>query len=108
MAKQRLEADNTPRCEFTPKEKGSITRKFYAELKETDKAKAHHAASKRGHRFTLDYNPLATENRICWSVCVNRRWVSGNSGTLFDALECIAQKIANKELDKRLAAEEEE
>lgn len=99
--------ESAPRVEFTPKEKGSITRKFHAELKETNKAKAHYAASKRGHKFTLDYNPLAESKRICWSVCVNRRWVSGNSGTLFDALESIAQKIANKELDKRLAAEEE-
>lgn len=94
--------EEKPRCEFTPKERGSITRKFMALLKDSDKTEAHIAASKRGHRYTVDYNPLAVNQPICWSVCVNRHWVSGNSPSVFDALESIAQKIANKELDRRM------
>ena len=109
MSRQRLEAaEEAPRCEFTPKERSSVTRKFHAELQASDRMSAHYEASKKGHKFTITYNPLATLNPICWSVCINRKWVSGNSPTVFDALECIAQKIAHKELDKRLAAMEEE
>lgn len=104
MARKQLEAE-APRCEFSPKEKGAITRKFLAELKESDRLSAHYRASKHGHKLYLDYNPLATEKPICWSVCVNRRWVSGNAVTVFDALDYIAQKISNKELDKRLEQE---
>ena len=104
MPPRRLEAEEKPRCEFTPKEKGRITREFYAELKESDRMSAHYAATKRGHKVTMHWNPLATDKPICWSVCINRKLVCGNSGTLFDALDCIAQKISNKEYDKRLAA----
>jgi hypothetical protein len=101
-------SEDTPRIEFTPKERGSITRKFHEQLTATARASAHFSASKRGHKYKLDYNPLAKDAPICWSVCVNRHWVCGNSSTVFDALECIAHKIAHKELDKRLAAMENE
>ena len=60
--------------------------------------------------FTLDrHAPKGQE--LAWGVCINRRWIQDTTSTVFDAVQCIEQKVNNKEWDARvekLAAMEEE
>lgn len=99
--KQNTEDKATARFEFSPREKSRITIAFYADVKATNRQEAHYAGMKRGYKFKLDWNSLATDNPVLWHVCLYRRWVSGNARDVYHALAAIGYKIDSKEIDHR-------
>ncbi len=108
MSRQAIKSENfasePKRILFTVKDRTVIT-----------KACIHEGGwegSRKGFKIHFTYDKTAPEGqKIVWGVAISRRWKQGTAGTVFDSMQLVESRVANRALDARegkLAAEKED
>ncbi len=104
MTREKLKSvdfsSQNDRVLFTIKDRSVITRECLHSDEHSWKG------SRRGFSIVIQYNaaePAAT--RINWQVCLKRKWHEGFCAMISDAMACVEQKVANRDLDARQSVE---
>lgn len=106
MAKRRMESvDFTPnndRVLFTVKDRSVITKEVL------HSAENWWTGSRKGFSIQISYRKdFPEDQKVRWRVCINRKWKEGTTSTIFDAMQSVESKIANRDWDERKERMEE-